>query len=237
VEPVVADAGVGAELNQHAGSVDFASPGGVVQGGFPLLFHRGVGPGARVDVPAELGQQREGGPGAPAGGPHHQPGPLRAGRGGMAGQPLGRPPVACQRGGDEPVRPLGRGPRHAAVLNQPVKHRRAAADRGDLGRRPAVAGVHAPDEPVLVGLERSPQVGTVLGEQPHPVAHVVRDRPLQLPADQLARGVAPHPEARPPWPAVAAAKPVAEQQREVAVVAAELPVVQRLPVIGVRPGR
>jgi hypothetical protein len=78
-------------------------------------------------------------------------------------------------------------------------------------------------------------VGAELNEQPHPVAHVMRDRPLELSLDQLGRGVGPHPEARPPRPAAAA--PVAEQQRKVAVVAAELPVVQRLPVIGICPGR
>lgn len=64
---------------------------------------------ARVDVPAEFGQQRDGGPGAPAGGPHDQPGSLRASRVGVPGEPQGPVPVAGQRRGDEPVRPSAAG--------------------------------------------------------------------------------------------------------------------------------
>ena len=122
-------------------------------------------------------------------------------------------------------------------LGQKVKHGPAAADRRHLGRGPAVAGVARTGRAVFAGFKRSTQVGAVFGEQPYPHPHVVRDRPPELPPDQLGRRVGPLAEAGPPRPAVAAAQPVAEQQHEVAVVAAELPVVQRLPVVGVGPGR
>jgi hypothetical protein len=64
----------------------------------------------------------------------------------------------------------------------------------------------------------------------------VHDRPPELDAQQLSRGVHGVPEPVPPGTTVAVAQPVVQQEDQMAVIGAELAVVQHLAVIGIGAG-
>ena len=86
-----------------------------------------------------------------------------------------------------------------------------------------------------VGARRA-DVGPVLGQQPHPVRHAVRDGPAELAADLVGRGAHGRRQAAAPRAAVAGAEAELQQQLQVLAARLELAVVEGLAVIGVGAG-
>ena len=84
----------------------FSAARGFMEGRLPLLFHGDVGASSGVDVPAQLGEQRNGGGPVQAGGPNDQRWALFPGFVEMLGETFHTLTVGNQRRGDQGVNSL-----------------------------------------------------------------------------------------------------------------------------------